>query len=103
MATRYYFLILFGIVLITFWRVLFINSYFGWGDARVFTRSRETWNAFIDYPSIWTTFASGIGEIDLGLSQYPIYSGFAILVRLGFDPRLVSKLIFFIPANFLPD
>lgn len=100
--TKYYLLILVGIALITFWRVLFVNSYFGYGDARVFTRSNKTWNAFFSYPSIWTTLAGGMGEIDLGLSQYPIYSGYALLTQLGLDSRFVSKLIFFIPSIFLP-
>lgn len=102
MATKYYFLILICIVLFAFWRVLFINSYFGYGDARVFTRSNKTWHAFLNYPSAWTTLASGLGEIDLGLSQYPIYSGYAVLTQLGLDSRLVSKIIFFIPSVFLP-
>ena len=92
-------IILLGVI--TAWRILFINAYFGWGDARVFTRSNETWQSFFEPPNVWTSLYD-LGAVDLGLSQYPIYAGYAALTRLGIDSRLVAKIIFFFPAAILP-
>lgn len=89
------------IAVITHWQWFFINSYFGWGDAMLMTRFNETWQSFIELPSIWSTLSNGLGEIDLILSQYPIYSTFGMLVRLGIDSRFIAKIVYYFPIAFL--
>lgn len=100
--TKYYILSLLVIILLTHWRWLFNNSYFGWGDMQSLMWFDETWHDFVGFPRIWSTLLNGLGQIDITLSIYPIFSTFGILTRLGMDFRLVAKLIYFVPSAFLP-
>jgi hypothetical protein len=100
--TRKYIFVLLVIILITNWRWLFNNSYFGWGDMGWLVWFNETWYSYVGFPKIWSTVLNGLGQVDIILSQYPIYSTFGIFTRLGVDFRVIAKLISFIPSAFLP-
>ncbi|KKQ91484.1 MAG: hypothetical protein UT17_C0007G0010 [Candidatus Woesebacteria bacterium GW2011_GWB1_39_10] len=100
--TKYYIFSLFIIIILTHWRWLFSSSYFAWGDMQSLVWFNETWQDFVGFPRIWTTLLYGLGQIDISLSQYPLFSAFGVLTSMGIDFRLVTKLIYFIPSAFLP-
>ena len=97
---RKYILLVTILAVITHWRWIFLNSFFGWGDAQFLTRFDQTWQGYIGLPSSWTTLINGMGEVDLVLSQHPIYFTYGMLTRLGLDTRLAAKFIFFAPIIF---
>lgn len=99
--TKLYLFLLLIIILLTHWRWIFSGSFFGWGDMQSLVWFDETWFGFVGFPRIWSTLINGLGQIDITLSFYPIFSAFGMLTRIGIDFRLVTKLIYFIPSAFL--
>ncbi|HCH59282.1 MAG TPA: hypothetical protein DEV73_01555 [Candidatus Zambryskibacteria bacterium] len=101
-TTAFCIAVILTISVVSHWQWFFKNSYFGWGDARLLTRFKESWISYANFPNIWSMYGTGLGEIDLIFSQYPIYMVFGALTQLGFDARLVSKLIFLVPVALIP-
>ena len=100
--TKYFLFLLIFIILVSHWRWIFLNSYFSWGDVRYPTQPVSTWKSMFALPSLWSTYLNGLGGIDVLLTSYPTFNLlFSGLVTLGFDPRLVLKIIYLFPIPFV--
>lgn len=90
--------------MVVYWRWIFQNSLFSWGDFSFFMKFPEAWKYWIATPLAWDTVFSGtgFGQYNIIMSSYPLYHLLAGFVFIGVKLTLVLKLFIFIPSIIFP-